>query len=151
MVVKNTKHAEITFNNIFNKLCSCVYLVMCLWQWHLSVTTFSNTSVLWKGLFIFSLQDCTVMFSQVSLMQHPSPRQHPSCFPPHGSHHFSLCCCLSAGPSQACDLFLFPWLPPFLSPNPPSPIQGPLKPSSAPHPGLNSLGNGWPNGALTCC
>lgn len=26
------KHAEITFNNIFNKLSYCIYLFMCLYQ-----------------------------------------------------------------------------------------------------------------------
>lgn len=31
------KHTEIMFNNIFNKLSSCVYLSMCLYQWHISI------------------------------------------------------------------------------------------------------------------
>lgn len=88
---------------------------------------------------------CTVMFTLMSLMYHPS------LFPPL-SHQFSLLRCLSSVAIRPCDYhFLFCCFPFFI---PSSPLSlcffGPHKAQLCPQ-GLNCLPNGWQNGALTWC
>lgn len=133
MVVRK-QHLEMMFNNIFNKLSYCIYSFTRLFQWHIwIIISFLNTSLLWKKA------DLSLAFRAA---QSYSVRC-PWCS--------SRLTSLQPGLLPFNNLFLFPWLPP--PPDPPFHVQGPSKTTSAPppHPGLNSLGNGWPNGALTCC
>lgn len=91
----------------------------------------------YKALALAPSGTCTVMFTQMSLMYHPS------LFPPL-SHHFSLLRCLSSVAIHPCDyLFLFRCFPSFIPSSPsPSAFLALIKPSSAPEGWIVSLMDG---------